>query len=266
MAAGAFVILPGLDKRAVFKLQRVLQNPQRVMKQVGFVVLADAQKAFKEQRLGEFKWPQRYPRQSKPFINIAGVVGDFLAGRKNPPARRFDPRPANIDTGMTLRSLTPGRAVTVQGYVVTVGTTVPQAPKLQWGGISKQRITQKVKDSLGDWFRRERAAFKRVLKKAGGSGGFVTERKGTKKPKGGLLKRMFGSRTDSVKFKSTSVKQAAQRLAAVEKLAFLFHKNVLVTRIGKRPFLGITDEAAGKILRIIAGEFLPPGIRGKVSS
>lgn len=265
MAVGTVITLEGLDKKALLKIYRVLQQPQRVLKQIGAVVLADAQRAFKDQGLGELKWPARYPKQQPPFVNIAGVVSDFLSGRKKPPARRFDSRPANIDTAQTLRGLTPARAVTTSGYVVTVRSATPQSFRMQNGGTSRQPVTQAVKDSLNEWMKQERRAFKRIVKRAGGQGGYVTQTKRAPKKKGSLWQRLMGGRVQGTRFKSVSVKKAAERFGAVQKLGFLFQRKSLTTRVGKRPFLGITPEGKRKMLAIVSGEFLPPGIRGRVT-
>lgn len=231
MAAQAVIVLQGLDKRTLFRIEKILQQPERVLKQIGAVVLADAQKAFRNQQLGEIRWASRYPKQAPPFINIAGVVADFAAGRKKPPPRRFDNRPAGIDTGLTLRSLTPSKSISVQGYVVTVRSASPNAATINSGGISRQPITATVKTLLGNWMKTERKSYKRKVKK--------------------------GLKDKSILQGTAAVKKAALRFGAVQKMGFIFSLKTLVTRVGKRPFLGITDESKRKIMAILTGQFLP---------
>lgn len=228
--AAAVIVLQGLDKKTLFRIQTLLQRPERVLKQIGAVVLADAQKAFRDQALGEIRWAARYPRQSSPHVNIAGIVADFTAGRKNPPPRRFDNRPAGIDTGLTLRSLSPSKSISTSGYVVTIKSSSPNAAKINSGGTSRQTITKVVKDLLNTWMKKERKAYNRKVKK--------------------------GLKDKSILSGTATVKKAGLRFGAVQKLGFLFSKKVLVTNVGKRPFLGITDEGKKKILQILTGQFL----------
>lgn len=218
------------------QIARALENPQRVLRQMGAIVLADAQRAFVEQRLGDIPWKPRYPNQEPPYVNIAGVVADFAAGKKNPPDRRFQNRPVGIDTGLTRRQLTMSKAAMISGYEITLINRSPGAEKLQNGGESRQPITQQVKDSLADWMRRSRARVKRHQKK------------------------------------STPTLASD---AAAGKLGFLFREKTLVTESPERPFFGITDQTKDKLLRIAAGEFLPKapqrrtppqGVLGRIAS
>ena len=94
----ATIIVPWANRRAVARIKRILERPEPILRQLGLVLLADAQKAFSDQKLGDISWPARYPNQEAPHVNIAGVVADFLAGRKTPPERRFQNRPAGVDT------------------------------------------------------------------------------------------------------------------------------------------------------------------------
>ena len=255
---GVTIIIPGLDKKTVIRLQKVIENPAPVLKQIGVVLLGEAQKAFTDQQLGTIPWPQRYPRQQPPHINIAGTLADFLAGRKNPPERRFQNRPAGIDTNQTKRSLTVAKAITVAGYVLKVTSATPGAGHLQHGGNTVQPVTKSAKKMLGDWLKRLRKA----VKKFGDQEVIVSERHKEKKKKG-LFGGIFGSKTQSTKFKSKYRSTAVQHLEAASRLVFLFHVNVLKTRIAQRPFFGITDAGLVKIYEIITGKFLPPGIKGK---
>ena len=83
----------------------------RVMSGLGALALAYAQQAFDRQALGAEQWAARYPKQQGAKVNVAGVVADFLEGKKNPPDRRFQDRPAGIDKGLLRRSLTPAKAM-----------------------------------------------------------------------------------------------------------------------------------------------------------
>ena len=259
--AGVVIIIPGLDSKTVLRLKKVIENPAPVLKQVGVVLLADAQKAFTSQALGTIPWPARYPRQSQPYINVAGVVADFLAGRHTPPDRRFQNRPAGQDTNMTKRSLTVTRAISISGYVLRVTSSTPGAANLQHGGETEQPITSGVKQLLGAWLKRLR----NKVKKFKGKAVIVTERQSSKDAPG-FFGSLFGAKTTKTKFKSKFKSVAESQLASASRLVRLFHMDVLITKIWPRPFFGITDDGARKIVSIVSGSFLPPGIKGSKTS
>lgn len=191
---------------------------QSILKGVGGFLLASAQKAFKDQALGEKRWPERYPRQKEPFANIAGIVADFLEGRKQPPERRFQRRPAGIDTGELLRSLTPGRSMKTETKAVVVGSNVKHAAKVHFGGESKQTLTKDFKDALGEYLKKSRR------------------------------------RTKTAKKKSQPM---TARDAASSKLGFLMNKKrtELLTKSAARPYLGVTKEVEDKIVDYVVERF-----------
>ena len=125
---------------------RNLDNPQAALKQIGALMVAESQRAFKTQRFGKKEWEPRAP------INIYGIIADFHAGKKKPPARRFESRPALIDTGGLLKSLA---FSVVSSRTVEVGVSAEYrkiASTLHGGGkIESKPITQTVRDALGEW-------------------------------------------------------------------------------------------------------------------
>lgn len=146
--------------RAITELRKKIRDPkwaERVLaRPVGMIVLSHAQRAFDEQRFGGEQWPPRYPNQSDPVVNLAGLISDFDRGATNPRPRRFQRRPAGIDTGILRRSLTPARGMTARGFSVEVGSTVPYAGRVQFGGESRQAITKEIKDRMARWAKRAR--------------------------------------------------------------------------------------------------------------
>ncbi len=254
---GVTIIIPGFDPKSVLRLKRVIEKPEPILKQIGIVLLADAQRSFKEQRLGSMKWAPRYPGQSPPPMNIAGIVADFLAGRKTPPDRRFQNRPAGIDTSQTLRSLTASKAMTVQGYVVKVVSATPGAGNMQHGGVSRQPITGQVKTLLAAWMNRLRNAAKRA-RATSPKPSAVQPSKFRQNAKQ-LINWWNNKKAPKPKYKMPAViKEEASK-----KLGFLFQLSVLKTTINQRPFFGITDEGEQKIIAIVSGSFLGPGTKGK---
>lgn len=203
--------------RTVSAIRKRLENPEPLMKQVGILIVADAQKAFREQRLGTFAWKHRYPNQTRDYINIAGAIAD-LKTSTSVKKRRFDRRPAVRDTSTLLRSITNrGTAIRTTRLAVEVGTTVPYAAQHQWGGVSYSPITDAVRKNYAKLTKRLRGRVKRGKSKDAGS-------------QLAALKRLGG---------------------------IIFAKKRLVTRITQRPFIGLTDETQSKIVQLFERKLGP---------
>lgn len=124
--------------RIIDTLRNVGKDPRPILVGIGVYLTARAQEAFVQQRRGNVRWkPRRVP-------NVAGIVADLRVGR-DPPKRRLDPTPALVDTGRLkseLKSRVTGK------NVVEIGTNLPHASKLQFGGKSTQPVPPSVKDAL----------------------------------------------------------------------------------------------------------------------
>lgn len=141
----AVVFEPG---KKIERLAEVTRAPTALQMQVGTMLVAQAQEAFREQRSSEGRWRERAP------INVFGIIADFsLAGRSSPPARRFETRPALVDTGALRRSIAwQGRGTNV----VEVGSNLPYASLHQFGGVSEsEKITESVQEKLHKWLRKQ---------------------------------------------------------------------------------------------------------------
>ena len=139
----------GFDKGGKMRrLEEELIRPDAPLKQVGAMLTARAQLSFKEQKLGEHQWAAR------KVPNVFGIVADFAAG-KQPPARRFEARPALIDKGATgLRGSITWRPLPPDA--VEVGTVLPYAKTQQEGGdVQSARITSDMQKRIGEWLRRK---------------------------------------------------------------------------------------------------------------
>ena len=200
------------------KIRRKLEDPAPILRSIGAKLLADAQRAFRDQQLGEVSWPARYPSQEEPFINIAGALSDLERGPNVRPAN-FSRRPALMTTGNLARSLSSAsKAVSRPSkFSVEIGTTVPYAPIHQWGGESIQNVSETARKNLAKYSRRQRGAARR------GKG-----------IRGVLL---------------------AAKNEAIKKLGFLFSVDQLRTNVAQRPFLGVTDQAEDEIRQIIEEDF-----------
>jgi phage gpG-like protein len=131
------------------KLKRIgnkLVDPSKALKQIGVTMVAESEASFKAQRFGRKAWRERSP------INVFGIIADFAQGRRKPPARRFETRPALRDTGRLANSI----AFSVSGKVVEVGTNVPYASLHNFGGVSKsEKITLTVQQRIGKWLAKQ---------------------------------------------------------------------------------------------------------------
>jgi len=202
------------------RMQQSKEFQERIMKGLGALALASAQEAFDQQALGSEQWEERYPKQKGFKANIAGIVADFAAGKRNPPNRRFDARPAGIDTGNLRRSLTPSKALTTHGFKVTVGSTQQNASAVQFGGETRQQITKTIVHLLADFMRRSRKRVKKAKKVS---------------------------------------QPITAKDAAIQKLGFLFglakKGKPLITKSIPRPYLGITPELEDKMISFIVETF-----------
>ena len=131
------------------KLKRIgnkLVDPSKALKQIGVMMVAESQASFKAQRFGQKAWRERGK------VNVFGIIADFAQGRRKPPARRFETRPALRDTGRLANSI----AFQVKGTIVEVGTNVPYASLHNFGGISKsEKISDTVRQNLWAWLKKQ---------------------------------------------------------------------------------------------------------------
>ena len=120
------------------------EEPTKALKQIGVMLRAESQGAFKAQAYGGKAWDARAGK-----INVYGIIADFAAGKRKPPDRRFDDRPALTDTGALKRSI----AWEVVGSdTVQVGSNLPYGAVHQHGGaVESKTITADVQDRLAAW-------------------------------------------------------------------------------------------------------------------
>jgi len=134
------------DLGDITRIKRMFRRPSDIGAKVAkLYILKDATRSFQLQRLGDFKWKQRYPTQDDPFINIAGAVQDLNRGRE-PLPRRFQRRPALIDTRTLAKSI---GVRAVSENTVEVGSVLPYAKYHQWGLKPPPiRIKSQARDTL----------------------------------------------------------------------------------------------------------------------
>lgn len=135
--------LPGLSR-----LRRRVKSPRAIMEKAGALLVAQGRRAFREQRLGDVVWPERYPRQKDPFINIAPVVRNAGAGQK-PRTDDFRRSPALVGHNGELRDRLAYR-VTADN-AVEAGHPEPWSGMFQWGGVGRIPITERTRETLWTW-------------------------------------------------------------------------------------------------------------------
>src|SRR6185369_17124474 len=124
----------------------------------------ECRRAFPDQGLGDLKWLPRYPGQSSPKLNIAGVLADFASGRTTPKPNRFEDRPALIDEGMRgglQGSITEN---VISDTTVRIGSDKAYAAIHQEGGESEITVTKDMQDKIRNWLYPTNKAGKRVNK------------------------------------------------------------------------------------------------------
>ncbi len=127
----------------VRRIQASAESPTKALRQVGALLVASSQRAFKEQKWDGKEWEPR------GAMNVYGIIADFYEGKRSPPARRFERRPVLRDTGRLASSI----AFRVVGNdAVEIGSNLPYASVHQDGGpIESKPITEQVQQLLADW-------------------------------------------------------------------------------------------------------------------
>lgn len=138
--SAALGVKPKAGGRAPATKKKAPASPLAILKQIGAVLVANAQKRFKDQ-----SFDNKTPWQERQTPNAMGVISDLLRG-KDPPDRRLQGRPALIDTGQTRNSID----FRILGpNELEYGSNLPHAGVLHAGGQTKSLpVTKEVKDGL----------------------------------------------------------------------------------------------------------------------
>jgi len=118
-------------------IREAFADPRVPLMRIGAMMTTRSQDAFEDQGRDE-EWPARITP------NIPGILSDLERGA-GVPARRFQPRPAGVDTGRLRNSIT---WRLVEGAAVEIGTNLPYAALIQWGGEVTIPITGPMKSRL----------------------------------------------------------------------------------------------------------------------
>jgi len=125
---------------------------------------AQAQRTFLDQAIGDIAWPERYPNQDDPMVNIAALV-NWTSGGGKINSRFFDRRPALYGRGDLKKSI----SARVKGDLVEVGSALPYAAVHQWGGTSTQPVGEGTKKEVARFLGAEKKDGKWRMKKKPGA-------------------------------------------------------------------------------------------------
>lgn len=155
------------DKGAKMRrFEKALANPEKALKQIGVLGVAESHEAFTLQRLGDVGWPPRGK------VNVMGIIADFAKGSRKPPARRFQRRPALFDTGRLSGSI--NFRFSASGRWVEWGALAGDpdyASKHQFGGETEsETITEDLQTRLWKWLQKQSSELKQKL-------GFILNKK-----------------------------------------------------------------------------------------
>lgn len=132
---------------ALNNIRQRLLNPDPLMQAVGIYMRGVTRLAFRQQgRPGGPQWVER------EVPNAAGILSDLRRGR-TPPARRWQGRPSNIDTGALARSISWIRKGKDE---IEVGSWEPYASHAQSGGIQAIPIDQTLRQALRAYIKSRR--------------------------------------------------------------------------------------------------------------
>ncbi len=136
----------------VEQLLRAVKDPAPLLTAIGRVSVGWMRENFRRQSFGDsLPWPARYPSQTGAKLNVAGAVSDLAAGG-DVKGRRFDDRPAGIDTGALRDSI----AFDVEEDRVVIGVAPSlrdRAIRFQFGGTSVQALDSSLKEKLSRFAR-----------------------------------------------------------------------------------------------------------------
>lgn len=132
-----------------------LRNPDRALKRVGLIMVAESLEAFDRQGFGGESW------KGRRTPNVMGIIADFARGASEPKSRRFQTRPALVDTGRLRSSIS---YHVVGSDTVEVGSNVEYAGLMHGGGESESEpITENMQASLRKWLANQPRAMKKAL-------------------------------------------------------------------------------------------------------
>lgn len=252
------------------KMTEKLENPQPLLKQLGLLGVKESRAAFRKQAFGDIPWSAKYNNAGDPFINVAGAIEDFNAG-KNPKPSNLVSRPALIGEGDRggLRASISYQVLGSEG--VEVGSNKPYASLMNRGGNSSVTLSVSGFARLVDWIgkssikkskaKKSKKEIKyydedgfEVSKEYGGqlydSIGFEIGKSGNRKGESRKRGKSGGAYADNVFIKHI-VKKGAPYVHSI--------------KVKPRPFVGFTDSLMEEIVYTVE-RYFGGGAKAEVSA
>lgn len=138
------------DPSAIFLIDEQLadlRNPADALTGIGVLLVSVSQLAFQQQRLGTYIWPERYPGQDGPTLNVAGAISDLNTG-SFVKQRRLASRPVLQDVGLLKQSVNLQVIGTDRVRVGATGPATAYAAKHQLGLIDTVEIQPLARETL----------------------------------------------------------------------------------------------------------------------
>lgn len=140
----------------IARIEKKLRDPHVALDQIGVLMVAESQRAFKQQEFNGQKWDERAP------VNVFGIIADFKGGANSPPKRRFERRPVLIDKGAT--GLRGSIVHAVKGDTVEVGTAKSYAAVHMTGGtVESETFTSAIRRKLWRWLKKQSPELKKQM-------------------------------------------------------------------------------------------------------
>lgn len=128
--------------RILAHLSDAVTRSDVALNRIGAMISTRGQIAFDEQKRGDVEWPAR------AVPNVAGIVTDLETGTEIP-ERRFEDRPAGVDTAGLKNSLS--WELEERATAVEIGTNKQGASLIQYGGEVEVSVTMEVQQKLRAW-------------------------------------------------------------------------------------------------------------------
>lgn len=144
----------GFDKGEKWRrMEGRLKNPTLALKNIGLIVQSASRRAFVDQSFDGRGW------QPRAVPNRYGIIDDLSGSAVKPPKRRFEPRPALINTagaGGLESSIQHEVRGSRRVRIGVFGTAEEYAPLMNFGGRTESKpITRRVQEKLAKWLKGE---------------------------------------------------------------------------------------------------------------
>lgn len=136
-------------------------SSREVLDAVGLAAVGYFQSSFDRQSFGSNPWPERYPFQLAPTLNVAAALERFNRGLQ-PLARHYESWPVLKGSGDLQRSITHRVSGDDEIEVGADPAVAPYASLQNFGGKSRQPVTDLAKKRIRSFVKRKPAYAKHL--------------------------------------------------------------------------------------------------------